>query len=258
MPGLRKDGQRISIAFTIVPLEDEQGRMTGMAAILRDVTKRFAEMKALRQELAEAIGSAGRERNGWRRLAAMANPFFTVGHSRHPIPEFVGLLRPAEVGLVVDVRTVPRSRTNPQFNRDVLPTSLAAYQIGYDHVAELGGLRGRQRLVEPSPNGFWENDSFRNYADYALTDGFRIGLARLRELGAERRTVIMCAEAVWWRCHRRIITDYLLDAGQAVFHILAPHTIQEAKMTPAARQLSGRGLVYPPEASADEGETPLE
>jgi uncharacterized protein (DUF488 family) len=175
----------------------------------------------------------------------MAHPFFTIGHSTRSVAELVDLLRPAEVGLVVDVRTVPRSRANPQFNRDALPDSLARHQIGYEHIAALGGLRGKQRFAEPSPNGFWENDSFRNYADYALTPGFRTGLARLRELGAERRAAIMCAEAVWWRCHRRIIADYLLAAGEAVFHILGPHKIEEARMTPAARPAPGGGLLYP-------------
>src|SRR5215213_3479600 len=123
----------------------------------------------------------------------MANPFFTIGHSTRSVAEFVGLLRPAEVQLVVDVRTMPRSRTNPQFNRDALPDSLAGYQIGYEHIPALGGLRGKRRGSEPSPNTYWENQSFRNYADYALSDGFRTGLARLRELGMERRTAIMCA-----------------------------------------------------------------
>ena len=177
----------------------------------------------------------------------LANPFFTIGHSTRTVPELADLLRSAEVRLVVDVRTVPRSRTNPQFNQDVLAGSLADYQIGYEHVAELGGLRSRQRLVEPSPNGFWENDSFRNYADYALTEAFRSGLGHLRELGAQRRTVIMCAEAVWWRCHRRIIADYLLAAGEAVFHILGPDKIEEARMTPTARLIPGQGVIYPAE-----------
>ena len=175
----------------------------------------------------------------------MANPFFTIGHSTHAVPEFVGLLQPAQVRLVVDVRTMPRSRTNPQFNRDALPDSLAAYQIGYEHIAELGGLRDKRRGSETSLNTFWENPSFRNYADYALSDAFRAGLARLRELGSERRTAIMCAEAVWWRCHRRIIADYLLARGEAVFHILAPDNIPKATMTSVARPSPGGGLIYP-------------
>ena len=173
----------------------------------------------------------------------MTNPFYTIGHSTRAIPEFVDLLREAHVCLVVDVRTVPRSRTNPQFNRDDLRASLAGYQIGYEHMAELGGLRSRQRQIAPSPNTYWENESFRNYADYALTDQFRTGLARLCDLGSESITAIMCAEAVWWRCHRRIITDYLLASGRAVFHILGAGKIAAASLTPAAR-LGANGIVY--------------
>jgi uncharacterized protein (DUF488 family) len=174
----------------------------------------------------------------------MTNPFYTIGHSTRSIPEFADLLREANVRLVVDVRTVPRSRTNPQFNRDALPDSLAVYQIGYEHIAELGGLRGRQRLMPPSPNGYWENTSFRHYADYALSDTFRSGLARLRDLGGSSVTAIMCAEAVWWRCHRRIIADYLLASGCVVFHILGPGKIGPASLTPGARP-SPVGILYP-------------
>jgi uncharacterized protein (DUF488 family) len=174
----------------------------------------------------------------------MANPICTIGHSTRTIPEFVDLLREANVRLVVDVRTVPRSRTNPQFNRDALPESLAGYQIGYEHVAELGGLRGKQHEVARSPNAYWENKSFRNYADYALSDNFRIGLARLRNLGNNGVAAVMCAEAVWWRCHRRIIADYLLAPGCPVFHILGPGKVEPATLTPGAR-LSEDGIVYP-------------
>lgn len=174
----------------------------------------------------------------------LANPFFTIGHSTRTIEEFVALLRAAEVKQVVDVRTVPRSRTNPQYNRDVLGDTLAGFQIDYEHIASLGGLRGRQSKDE-SPNGFWENKSFRNYADYALTAEFRQGLARLRQLGAVQRTAYMCAEAVWWRCHRRIITDYLLAAGDEVFHILDLHHIDAAQMTPGAQSVGCGGLIYP-------------
>jgi uncharacterized protein (DUF488 family) len=174
----------------------------------------------------------------------MAHPFYTIGHSTRSIGEFVGLLREAQVGLVADVRTVARSRTNPQFNADVLAESLAEHQIRYEHILELGGLRGKQRMVQPSPNGYWENASFRNYADYALSEDFRGGLAKLRVLGKNTTSAIMCAEAVWWRCHRRIIADYLLAEGCSVLHILGPGKIEPATMTPAAREISG-GLVYP-------------
>jgi uncharacterized protein (DUF488 family) len=160
------------------------------------------------------------------------------------LAEFVALLGPSEVQLLVDVRTVPRSRTNPQFDRDTLPGSLEAYGIAYEHLAELGGLRGKQRQAVSSPNAFWDNESFRNYADYALTEPFRAGLARLRGLGSERPTAVMCAEAVWWRCHRRIIADYLLAEGEAVFHILGPGKVETATMNPAARCVPGQGLVY--------------
>jgi len=175
----------------------------------------------------------------------MRNPFFTIGHSTRPIATFVDLLREANVGLVVDVRTVPRSRTNPQYNADVLPRSLMESQIGYEHIAALGGLRGRISDVPPQVNAFWENQNFHNYADYAMGEDFRAGLMRLRELGQARRCAIMCAEAVWWRCHRRIITDYLISAGEVVFHILAPHHIDEAHMTGAATPNAAGALTYP-------------
>jgi uncharacterized protein (DUF488 family) len=170
--------------------------------------------------------------------------YVTIGHSTRTAQEFVALLREARADVVVDVRTVPRSRTNPQFNADVLPATLTAEGIGYEHVAELGGLRGKQRSTDPSPNQLWRNESFRNYADYALTDAFRSGLARLRDLGRERVPAVMCAEAVWWRCHRRIIADYLLAAGCPVLHVLGAGSVVPASMTPGAQPASN-GIVYP-------------
>jgi uncharacterized protein (DUF488 family) len=175
----------------------------------------------------------------------MANPFYTIGHSTRPVSEFVGLLQSVEVTFVVDVRTVPRSRTNPQYNADVLPPALLKAQIGYEHIAALGGLRSRQRQVDADVNGFWENKSFHNYADYAMSDGFREGLARLRQIGHLQRCAIMCAEAVWWRCHRRIITDYLLAAGETVFHIMGFGNIPPARLTESARVDASGILTYP-------------
>ena len=177
------------------------------------------------------------------------NPFFTIGHSTRSTEAFVALLQEAEVRLVVDVRTVPRSRTNPQFNRDVLPASLATLQIGYEHLASLGGLRGLQRDVSPETNAFWDNASFHNYADYAMSEDFRLGLQRLRELGAKARTAVMCAEAVWWRCHRRIIADHLLAAGDEVYHILGEGPIEPARMTSAAMTLPDGVLIYPKQSA---------
>src|SRR5215212_2268498 len=146
----------------------------------------------------------------------MPAPFFTIGHSTRSAEEFIGLLKESEIQVVVDVRTIPRSRRNPQFNKDALPDTLQQFQIGYEHMLELGGRRGRQLIGEFSPNTFWTHERFRNYADYAMGEEFRAGLARLRELGHRCRSAIMCAEAVWWRCHRRIITDYLLLNAESV------------------------------------------
>ena len=154
------------------------------------------------------------------------------------------VLRTGAVELVVDVRTVPRSRTNPQYNFDVLPDSLAEWQVGYRRIAELGGLRGRSQAVPAELNGYWENRSFHNYADYALSEEFERGLEQLMAVSGNRRTAIMCAEAVWWRCHRRIIADYLLLRGRDVIHLMGEGNAAPATMTPAARERDGR-LVYP-------------
>ena len=178
----------------------------------------------------------------------MAHPFFTIGHSTRSLDEFIGLLNDAKVQLVADVRTAPRSRTNPQYNADVLPESLSQFQIGYEHIAALGGLRGRKQDVPANVNAFWEIQSFHNYADYAMSEEFRSGLTRLRELGHARPCAIMCAEAVWWRCHRRIITDYLISAGETVFHILGRGHIDRTQMTSAARLRSEGTLAYPLDA----------
>jgi uncharacterized protein (DUF488 family) len=178
-------------------------------------------------------------------IPSMPNPFFTVGHSTRPIEEFVALLATAEVRLVVDVRTVPRSRTNPQFNRDGLPASLASEDIAYEHLGVLGGLRGKQPGVNSDVNAFWTNASFHNYADYALSEEFRSGVEKLRALGHATRSTVMCAESLWWRCHRRIIADYLIAAGEEVFHILGPGQIERARLTPEARVEPHGSLTYP-------------
>jgi len=175
----------------------------------------------------------------------VAGLFYTIGHSTHSIAEFVGMLTSVGVTLVADVRTVPRSRTNPQYNTDALPQSLAPFQIGYEHIAALGGLRGKDRTVPPDVNAFWQNESFHNYADFAMSDEFRAGLARLCELGRGQPCAIMCAEALWWRCHRRIITDYLLNVGARVFHLMGPGDADAARMTPAARSAGSGTLTYP-------------
>ncbi|MBV8427510.1 MAG: DUF488 domain-containing protein [Hyphomicrobiales bacterium] len=175
--------------------------------------------------------------------------FFTIGHSTRTIIEFVELLQEHGVELVVDVRSMTRSRANPQFNWESLSESLAAWRIGYEHIAELGGLRGKAHLAEPSPNAYWRVRGFRNYADYALTAPFASGLTRLRDRGRQRRSAIMCAEAVWWRCHRRIIADYLVAQGEHVVHILGRAQFEEATMTPSAKLRRDGTITYPGESS---------
>lgn len=176
---------------------------------------------------------------------AAAHPFYTIGHSTRAIPDFVDLLRAADVSLVIDVRTIPKSRTNPQYNLDTLPPTLSKQGLGYEHLAALGGLRGKSKTVAPEVNAFWRIQSFHNFADYALGEAFHAGLAQLRARGREQRCAVMCAESVWWRCHRRIIADYLLAAGEAVFHIMAAGHIDSARLTPAAQVRPDGSLVYP-------------
>ena len=176
--------------------------------------------------------------------AAAIPPVYTIGHSTRSIAEFVELLRQGQVELVVDIRSTPRSRTNPQFNFDALPEALSAWQIGHRQIIELGGRRTKSKVVPPEVNGFWINQSFHNYADYALSDEFHLGLSRLTELSCERRCAIMCSEAVWWRCHRRFVADYLLHDGREVFHLMGTARVDIAKMNRAARG-DGASLVYP-------------
>ena len=175
----------------------------------------------------------------------MAHPFFTIGHSTLGIADFVALLQHAGVHSVVDVRTIPRSRTNPQYNSDVLCEELSAFQIEYVHLASLGGLRGRAPDIAGPVNAFWTNRSFHNYADYAMTEAFRTGLADLRKRGHAQTCAVMCAEAVWWRCHRRIIADYLIAAGERVLHVLPGGRISAAQLTPAATAGARGTLIYP-------------
>lgn len=177
---------------------------------------------------------------------AMSETYLTVGHSNLTASALLDLLRHGGIQFVVDVRTVPRSRSNPQFNSDEIEVTLGAVGIGYRHLAQLGGLRGRSRTVAPDLNGFWDNQSFHNYADYALGDEFGAGLHALREIGRRTRPAVMCAEAVWWRCHRRIIADYLIASGATVLHLLQPDRIEPATLTRAARVQPDGHVIYPP------------
>jgi uncharacterized protein (DUF488 family) len=168
----------------------------------------------------------------------------TIGHSDRPLDQFIDLLRENAVDCVLDIRTVPRSRHNPQFNRDTLPESLAQAGIGYRHIAGLGGLRHARA---DSPNTGWRNASFRGYADYMQTPEFAHEVDALAQLAAAERCVLMCAEAVPWRCHRSMVADALVVRGIPVEHIMGPDKRRPHVLTPFAK-VDGTRLSYPPEA----------
>ncbi len=165
----------------------------------------------------------------------------TIGHSNRPLDAFVDLLAGNEVGRVIDVRTLPRSRHNPQFNADSLPESLRIAGIGYTHLAGLGGLR---KTHADSRNGGWRNLSFRGYADYMQSAEFAANCDQLAELAMRERCTLMCAEAVPWRCHRSLIGDALLVRGFGVEDILGPTGRRQHALTPFAR-VEGTQVSYP-------------
>ncbi len=167
----------------------------------------------------------------------------TIGHSTRTLETFILLLQTFEVKQVVDVRTVPRSRHTPQFNRETLPDDLNAAGIGYLHMPGLGGLR---RPRPDSINTGWRNASFRGFADYMETPEFENHLGKLIELAQRKRVALMCAEALPWRCHRSLIADALEVRGIRVAHIMSPTDLQPHRIWPFAR-LDGTRLFYPPE-----------
>ena len=179
----------------------------------------------------------------------MVAQFTTIGHSNRSLDEFLAMLRDAQIRLLVDVRAFPRSRANPLYNIDSLPAHLEKLQISYRHCPALGGRRPRQPGIEKSTNALWRVQSFHNYADYALGDAFAEAFDALLRLGRAQRVTLMCSEAVWWRCHRRIITDYLLLNGQPVDHLMAPGHIDPASPTPGAVKAPPRKVVYPAPAA---------
>ena len=191
---------------------------------------------------------------------APASPLIcTIGHSNRPLDAFVDLLRSNEIVHVLDVRTVPRSRHNPQFNRDALPASLDAIQIGYTHLPGLGGLRHARA---DSPNSGWHNASFRGYADYMQSPEFAENVQWVVKLASTERCVLMCAEAVPWRCHRSMIGDALLVRGVRVEDIIGPKG-RKAHVLTAFAHVNGVQITYPPAADLfqqtaleDEGEEP--
>lgn len=171
---------------------------------------------------------------------------FTVGHSTLPLETFIALLKTYGIERLVDIRTVPRSRHNPQFNSDTLDDALKAETLEYVLLQKLGGLRHARK---DSPNAGWRNKSFRGYADYMQTPEFADALATLIQLSREKRVAIMCAEAVPWRCHRSLVADALHVRGMPVIEILSQSSYRPHKLTPFA-QVQGTHITYPPEQTA--------
>ena len=171
----------------------------------------------------------------------MYSGILTIGHSTRTLEAFIALLRENGAQWIADVRSIPRSRHNPQFNRDTLPESLSAAGIGYSHLAGLGGFR---KPRDDSPNTYWKNAAFRGYADYMQTTQFRDNLEALLDLAGGKRAAVMCAEAVPWRCHRSLIADALVIRGIRVTHVLAPGESMAHALT-AGASVEGGLITYP-------------
>jgi uncharacterized protein (DUF488 family) len=182
-----------------------------------------------------------------RKLKTETPAVLTIGHSTRPLKDLLNLLRAHRVKRVIDVRSIPRSRHNPQFNREILSAKLRAAGIGYVHLAKLGGLRHARC---DSPNMGWRNSSFRGFADYMQTPEFEAGLLRLVKLAGQKRSAIMCAEAVPWRCHRSLIADALTVRGIRVDDIMSMKRSQVHSLTPFAH-VQGHRITYPIGDSGD-------
>jgi uncharacterized protein (DUF488 family) len=176
-----------------------------------------------------------------KRLSNNTKVLYTVGHSTRTFDQFLDLIRVYDIKKVIDIRTIPPSRHNPQFNQDTLRTHLKKSHIGYIHLKKLGGLRHTHR---DSINTGWHNSSFRGFADYMATKDFTLGLEQLKKRAAHYKVVIMCAEAVPWRCHRSLIADALTVEGWQVFHIQSKKTAKLHTLTPFAQVDKGI-ITYP-------------
>lgn len=172
---------------------------------------------------------------------------WSIGHSTHPPERLLELLGRNAIRRVADIRTVPRSRRHPQFESTALAEWLPAGGVAYSHLPRLGGLRRARR---DSPNGGWENDSFRGYADYAMGEEFAAGLEELIALARAEPTAMMCSEGLWWRCHRRLVADRLLVGGAEVLHIGTDGRAVPHELTPFAVVGPDGGLTYPPAQQA--------
>jgi uncharacterized protein (DUF488 family) len=174
---------------------------------------------------------------------------FTIGHSTHPLSDFVALLRQVGIRAIADVRAHPGSRRLPHFNCGALERSLPEAGIRYEHMPDLGG---RRRANPDSPNGGWKVEAFRAYADHMSSAEFAAGLERLEALASDAPAAVMCAEGLWWRCHRRLVADALVVRGWDVVHI-APGGATTSHQLPEFAVVEGGRLSYPPPQSALEG-----
>lgn len=166
---------------------------------------------------------------------------YTIGHSNRDLEEFLEILKVFKIKMIVDVRSMPGSRKYPHFDQDALQESLKEIGIGYIHMTDLGG---RRKVKKSSRNTSWRNISFQAYADYMETDSFEKAISELQEIAHEERAAIMCAEAVWWRCHRSMISDYLKVRGWEVIHIMSLKNTQEHPYTSPARVVDGEVVYY--------------
>lgn len=182
-------------------------------------------------------------------MKAKAKPkpadLWTIGHSTLSIEQFISLLKGQEIRAVADVRRFPGSRRYPQFGQEQLSESLRCEGIEYIHFPELGG---RRKARSDSPNTAWRNEAFRGYADYMMTAPFQEGIERLKAFARKKRTAILCAEALWWRCHRGLIADYFKAHGHKVLHILSSGKVEEHPFTGAARMVAGNLSYSAPES----------
>jgi uncharacterized protein (DUF488 family) len=188
-----------------------------------------------------------------KRISEQKTVVFTIGHSTRTIAEFIEIIKAYGIQQVVDIRTIPRSRYTPQFNEDTIKESLRAVKIGYLHMKGLGGLR---HALKDSLNRGWKNASFRGFADYMQTRDFDESLEKLIETAAKRATVIMCAEAVPWRCHRSLVGDALLVHSVQVRDIISVNSSRDHSLTPWAKVEGGK-IIYPAELGAQDTAKPI-